>query len=292
MDKLIERTNIIGGEWIYYKIYSGVENADEIIRIVNEVALKLFDLEVLELWFFIRYADPKQHLRIRFKCKNSEAVGSIISEMHKALNPLVSKDLIWKVQLDTYNREVERYGKNTIEYSEILFYYDSIMVVDYLNNFNDENLRWMFSLIAIDNHLDIFNYNLNEKYNLLNSLSTGFKNEFIQSKTLNQGLNDRYRLYRKDIESVMNKTNEYSLFYSILENKKRSLKKISDYIISLKEKNNLEVDFDELNSSYIHMMMNRLFSMENRKFEMVCYEFLNRYYKSKIAQQKLFKENS
>lgn len=285
MDKVIERTNIIGGEWIYYKIYSGVDTADEIIKIVNEIALKLFDQKVIELWFFIRYADPTQHLRIRFKCKNLETVSTIISVMHKALHPLVSQDLIWKVQLDTYNREIERYGKNTIECSEILFYYDSIMVVDYLKNFNDENIRWMFSLMAIDSHLDIFNYNLNEKYDMLNILSSSFKNEFIQLKNLNQGLNDKYRLYRKDIESMIDKKSDYSLLYNILENKKRSLKNVSDYIISLKKKNNLEVDFDELNSSYIHMMMNRIFSTENRKFEMVCYDFLSRYYKSKIAYQ-------
>lgn len=287
MNELVERVNIIGGDWVYYKIYSGIETADEIIKIVNQIALKLLDIEAIELWFFIRYADPKQHLRVRFKCKNNQAIGIIINEMHKALNPLINQDLIWKIQLDTYNREIERYGRNTMEFSETLFYYDSLMVTDFLDNFDDENLRWLFSLLAIDNHLDIFNYDLKDKYNLLQDLSTGFKNEFSQSKYLNQGLNDKYRLYRKEIEKIMNKSNEHILLYNILDNKKNKLKNTSTYILSLKEKNSLNIDFDELNSSYIHMTMNRLFPIENRKFEMVCYDFLARYYKSKIVQKRI-----
>lgn len=285
MNKLVERNNIIGGEWIYYKIYSGVESADELLKTVHEMASKLVDSKIIDLWFFIRYADPKQHLRIRFKCTDSMSIGSVISEMHKILNPLVDQDLIWKVQLDTYNREIERYGKNTMEYSEILFYYDSLTIIEYLKHFDDENLRWMFALLAIDNHLDIFNYNLAEKYALLEGLSSGFKNEFMQSKNLNQALNDKYRLYRKDIEKIFNKSYEYSVIYEILENKKKNLEYISEEILSLREKKSLLVDFDELSSSYIHMTMNRIFSADNRKFEMVCYNFLARYYKSKIAYQ-------
>ena len=90
MDKVIERTNIIGGEWIYYKIYSGVDTADEIIKIVNEIALKLFDQKVIELWFFIRYADPTQHLRIRFKSLVCDCLWFPLSSLLKSrLNLLV-----------------------------------------------------------------------------------------------------------------------------------------------------------------------------------------------------------
>nr|WP_315029496.1 thiopeptide-type bacteriocin biosynthesis protein [uncultured Chryseobacterium sp.] len=284
MRNLPERTHIIGGDWVYYKIYSGVETADEIIKILSETAIKLFHLEAIEHWFFIRYADPKQHLRIRFKCKNSQNIGLIINEVHQALNPLVVQDLVWKVQLDTYNREIERYGTESMELSEVLFHHDSIMVVNYLNSFNDENLRWLFSLAAIDNHLDIFNYDLKEKYNLLNSLGLGFRSEFNSSKYLNQGLNDKYRLHKKEIENVMEAPNEHPLFYHILTHKKNNLKEVADEILGLKENNRLDINFDELNSSYIHMLMNRIFATENRKFEMVCYDFLARYYKSKIAK--------
>lgn len=285
-NKSIERTSIIGGEWIYYKIYSGVEIADEIIRIVNDISEKFVESKLIHLWFFIRYADPKRHLRIRFKCANSEAIALIINEMHGVLNPLIKQDLVWDVTLNSYNREIERYGENSMEYSETIFFYDSVMVADYLNKFDDEMLRWLFSLKAIDSHLDLFQYNLNEKLDLLKALSQGFKNEFVQSKRINQSINDRYRLYREKIGKILDKSDDFKMLYEVLENKNKSLKRIAELIIDLDKKNKLIVDFNDLNSSYIHMLMNRLFPTDNRKMEMICYDFLHRYYKSKIAYNK------
>ncbi|MEF9476554.1 thiopeptide-type bacteriocin biosynthesis protein [Chryseobacterium sp. 1B4] len=61
--------NIPGGNWIYYKLYMGTKSADEILEDkIKPLADQLIEENVIDQWFFIRYNDPKYHLRIRFKC--------------------------------------------------------------------------------------------------------------------------------------------------------------------------------------------------------------------------------
>jgi hypothetical protein len=53
-------------EWVYFKIYTGTKTADKII--INQFSIitqKLKKEDVINKWFFVRYADPKNHLRIR-----------------------------------------------------------------------------------------------------------------------------------------------------------------------------------------------------------------------------------
>ncbi|MCC8199436.1 MAG: hypothetical protein LIP06_12945 [Tannerellaceae bacterium] len=50
------------------------------------------------------------------------------------------------------------------------------------------------------------------------------------------------------------------------------------------KKENLDIEY--LISSYIHMMMNRIFRSRNRVHELIIYDFMDRYYKSKVARSK------
>ncbi len=274
--------NILGGEWIYYKIYIGTKQADDLLKKqIFELAKKLLSNKTIDSWFFIRYNDPSFHIRIRFKLYNESDLFEIVSEMYNVLNPLVRDFSIWKVQLDTYNREIERYGKETMELSEKIFFYDSMMVLDFLNRFKDENLRWLFSLKAIDSFLDIFEYSIEEKILLMQFLAAAFKKEYEVSQTFNTSLNNKYRLVRAEITEFM-ESNEDSSLIDILDKKAEMIQvNHPNFIIFLK--NNLEIDLKEFLSSHIHMTMNRIFRSKNRDHEMICYDFLSRYYKSKIA---------
>ena len=45
-------------------------------------------------------------------------------------------------------------------------------------------------------------------------------------------------------------------------------------------------DLYSIIGSHIHMSLNRIFRSENRLHELIIYDFMTRYYKSKIAQNK------
>ncbi len=153
--------------------------------------------------------------------------------------------------------------------------------------------KYIFSLRAIDSLLNNFKYTDEDKRNLLIKMSTSFRNEFDTSKFLGKQLNDKFRIERKKIETFLAFKKEDKLDYKsildIIEEKENNIAIIAFKILKLKEENNLQIPINNLMRSYIHMLMNRLFKSKNRIHEMVCYDFLCRYYKSIIAREQVSK---
>lgn len=291
---MIQRNFILGESWLYYKIYSAPRTSDIILaEIIKPLTDELIENNIIDQWFFIRYADPKHHLRLRFHFSNLENIGVVIAKMQPLMKQYIDDFLIWKVQTDTYKREIERYGENTMELSERMFYNDSKMITDFLHSIHemeDDKIRWLFSLKAIDAFLDSFKLDDSEKLNLLDPLQAGFRAEFNVSKELAKQLNDKYRAERKMIDETMNLHLEgdhaFTQFFHLLKRKQQMDAPFIEQIIAISNKEELQVNIYDLLGSYIHMLMNRLFTSKNRLHEMVCYDFLYRYYKSKIAKMR------
>ena len=158
MKTIIEQdVYFIGDEWLYYKIYYGKKASDIILTdLVGPLAKLLLDDNQISKWFFIRYSDPEQHLRVRFKICKVNDIGKIILTVHKKITPFIENKLVWDVQLATYSREIDRYGSNTMELSETLFFYDSISVLEIINYAHDEEHRFLMILKRIENTLILY----------------------------------------------------------------------------------------------------------------------------------------
>ena len=290
----VQRSFIIGDSWLYYKLYTGPKTADLILtEIINPVVKELLEHQFIDKWFFIRYADPKHHLRVRFHYNNPAFINEIVGRLHGPFQHFINEDLLWKVQLDTYQRELERYGKNTIDLAETLFFHDSAMITDFIDLIEGdegEELRWLFGLRAIDNLLNSFQYSEENRLALMERLKIGFGNEFGMSRPLKKQLDDKYRASRGKINDFMIFTRDnnpdFAPILDVLDVKTKNSVASAKAILSHKENSTLELDLDNLMSSYIHMLMNRLFKSNNRLHEMVCYDFLYRYYKSEWARKK------
>ena len=61
-------------------------------------------------WFFIRYADPGHHLRVRYHGDPHVLLCDVLPAFNDAIAPALADGLLYRVSLDTYEREVERYG--------------------------------------------------------------------------------------------------------------------------------------------------------------------------------------
>lgn len=290
MNNPIQRTFIVGDNWLYYKIYAGSKTSDLVLQeIIEPLTKSLLDSGIIDKWFFIRYSDPKPHLRIRFSCPDSNDVSIVISSLLPTLKEHIDQDLIWKIQMDTYNRELERYGKNTIEISETLFFYDSILIINLLKiNGNNEEGRWQLALLIIDNLLNNFEFSTDEKLSLMERLKASFGAEFGMNKNLNKQIDFKYRKYRSVIEKILplksEEIPEYSEIHILLQDFNTRISFIAKTLIKMKDSNSLMVNINSLLSSYIHMSMVRLFKSNNRLHEMVIYDFLFRYYKSRSAR--------
>lgn len=283
------RIFIQGSEWAYIKLYTGTKTADAILK--NEMigyVREMLENNIIDKWFFIRYSDPDFHIRLRLHLKDTRNFTCIFNCFFEYFQPIVNADLVWNIQCDTYKREIERYGTNTVSLVEELFFIDSEFVIKMLCQLNEENpdhQRWKLALILIDSFLSTFSYDLTQRKELLSSLSENYKKEFgfTQHQTTKQ-LNDKYRLYRKEIENVMLWEREASETLELICARRSAFFPIAKTIISIYQSDELQVSLQVLLTSLIHMTMNRWFRTKNRLHEMVIYEFLSRYYTSEIAK--------
>lgn len=281
-----KRTFIIGEEWLYYKIYCGNKTADIVLKdVIKPIVTVLLLEDKIDQWFFIRYYDPESHLRVRFHLTNNTILAEVITILKTALRPFIEHDFIWKVQIDSYNRELERYGEHTIEEVEQLFFYDSEMIVnciDVLEEENDEDFRLIFSMKTVDDLLTSFKLSLQEKLQLINGLQLGFKKEQQINKQQQIHLDTKFRIYKKRINEIFegDKNYEFAIFLALKNEKSQAT---IDKIVQKKENLLLTISLSNLLGSILHMTLNRFFRSEQRVYEMITYDFLYRYYKSKIA---------
>lgn len=290
----LKRSFVLGDEWIYYKFYSGAQTADRILEESIKPSVNyLLDRSKIDHWFFIRYADPDLHLRVRLHFTKPGSVGIIVRTIYKYISKFVEQDLIWKVQTDTYQREIERYGIFTMELSEQLFFLDSKLFIDlvpYLKNPNGETQRWHFALKSIDYLLDCFQYKTEDKLRLLEGLKDSFGREFGLNRFLKDQLNNKFAKEWKGIERSLNSsTDKESIISPILNHlnvHKKTVIPLAKEVLKICEEHPDSIHVNELIGSYIHMMMNRLFRSKQRIHELVLYDFLYRYYKSDIARLK------
>lgn len=288
----IQRTFNVGSKWLYVKLYGGVKSLDKILsNDILPLTNELLEEGIIEKWFFIRYEDTDKHLRIRFFHGNKpNFIGEVLSRLHDVLKDYLNEGIIFKIQADTYQREIERYGNETMELSESVFYHDSKAIASILSLIEGdagEKYRWMFGLRGVDMLLDDFGYTVQAKSKLMAEIKEGFFQEFGGDDKLKHQLNDKYRSERESIEKILDSeqdTEEIEPAIDYFKERSEALELINLEINNMQASNNQVYSHDMLLQSYIHMTMNRLFVTDNRKHELVMYYFLDKYYQSKMAR--------
>lgn len=123
-----------GTEWLFANLYGPVATADRVlVDHIGPLARRLRDDGLIDRWFFIRYADPGRHLRIRFHGRPTDLTGSVMPALHDMSAPALAEGLLYRISLDTYEREIERYGGlAAVELMEQAAELDSEAVIDVL----------------------------------------------------------------------------------------------------------------------------------------------------------------
>ncbi|WP_299122152.1 thiopeptide-type bacteriocin biosynthesis protein [uncultured Winogradskyella sp.] len=283
MENSIKRNFVIGDQWMYYKLYCGVNVADDIlIDAIVPFTKKQLDNNIISSWFFIRYNDPDFHLRIRFKLICETHTGIIISELKKLLIPHLNSGFIWDVQLHQYKREIERYGSSTITYIENLFFWDSetILKAKEKQLTEEESIIFIVKLISII--LSQFKFSKESKFKFAEKGRNAFKSEFNANKITMKDLSERSRKILSQKESFR-KTNLLQLLKTYSENTNQTFTKINE----LYNSGNVEVSLNNLTSSIIHMTINRYFNSNQRLYEFLIYDVLYKEYKTDLFKPSL-----
>jgi lantibiotic biosynthesis protein len=281
-----------GSEWLYLKMYCGKHASEEILQQHLYPAIQeLMTQQQVRQWFYIRYTDPHFHLRLRLHLSDARHYGTVMHQLHQVIEPLLANRLVWKLQADTYERELERYGGPLIEAAEQLFFVDSEMKLHFLNlteGDDRETLRWPWLFAQINWFLDRFNYGPAKKENLLKNLKEGFAAEFKTPKPVLQQMNQQYKKGQDSLNGFMRGEGSFAgaaaELCSVFEKFTPTANGLAQTIRSGCEQQRMHPD--GLLGSYIHMICNRLFIDKPREHEMVLYDFLHKWYVGERQREK------
>src|SRR5207302_1496851 len=171
-----------GSEWLYLKLFTGTATADQVLRRIATVLKWALTAGGADQWFFIRYGDPDWHLRLRIHGAPNRLLHETLPLLTRITAPLLEGGQLWRVQLDTYEREVERYGGEAgIALAERVFHADSdaaLAIVRQLTGDAGADLRWRVALRGIDLLFDDLGLTLEQKRDIAQRAQRGYGREF------------------------------------------------------------------------------------------------------------------
>lgn len=282
----LPRTFAPGSEWAYFKIYAGPTNADHILKaVVAPFARRALAEGIAHEWFFIRFADPDWHLRVRFRGDPEKMLALLVPRFLQELAAQVAPSTYWRVALDQYDREIERYGgPATIESCERIFAADSEAVIEILDRLEGEEghaARWKLVTLGIDDLFGAFGLSLGERAAVVAEMRRALSTEFERPARLEVSLSQRFRSERADLEALLEDPRRTALSdaAAIFERRRR---KISHSVQLIRE---CAPDaLLAITGSLAHMHANRMLRFSARAHELVIYDFLERLYRARSAR--------
>lgn len=285
-----KRSFMAGSEWLYVKIYAGTKTADRLLTaVIKPLADRLVAANVIEKWFFVRYEDPRHHIRLRFyHGSNPSFWHRVLTELNLLLYPMLAEGTVHKVQTDTYKRELERYGAYAYAEVESIFFADSQATAGFLDMISGdegEHYRWLIGIRGVDMLLSDFNFTAEEKYALVRHLQEGFSREFRADSRLTVQLNNRYRTHSGEVQRFLDPRqdagNHITGAIRLFRERSARIRKSMKALVP-----GLRVSLFSFAASLTHMFVNRLFVSRQREHEMVIYHYLGKYYDSRLAKAK------
>ena len=280
-----QRRFSVGSEWLYLKIYAGEKASDSLLVDQLYPAIQeLLQQQTIQQFFFVRYKDQDPHLRLRFRGNPYiEFYHYVIRRIEQVLHPYVQSGLVHRIQTDTYQRELERYGMDQIPIYERFFHHDSLSTLQFMRQTGeafDENLRFAFAAHKIDRLLVGLTSTLEERCLVMNSMKEQFFMEFGGDPALRQQLNTHCRTYKPLLEQALNRP--FALtdgFENWVDDQQAPLLELAKTIPH-------DRALISVSGNLMHMLINRLFPSKQRAYELVLYYCLAKFYDSQRARQR------
>jgi thiopeptide-type bacteriocin biosynthesis protein len=283
-----------GSEWLYAKLYTGTGTADRLLtQVVGPLVRSSLATGAADAWFFIRYADPDWHLRLRIHGEPGRLHAELLPRLHAAVAPLLETGQLWRMQLDTYEREVERYGGGRgIELAEQLFAADSEAVLTILGSLSGDaglDVRWRLAMAGIDLLFEDLQFTLEEKRALVRRAREGFGREFAVDGRFRDQVSRRYRAERAGLEALLDPGQAppmpLSAGLEVLRSRSLQLAPVAMELRQLSSAARLSATPADSAISFAHMHVNRLLRSAHRAQELVLYEVLDRAYSSRAGRR-------
>ncbi|GIH02231.1 hypothetical protein Rhe02_02980 [Rhizocola hellebori] len=118
-------------------------------------------------WFFVRYADPDSHLRLRFLGDSNKLHARVLPALAATADALIREGICAGWSIEPYDREVERYGGNeAMELTEEVFAADSRACAELLAAIQARRTpldRLTLAVLSIDDLLSSFGLDVQQR---------------------------------------------------------------------------------------------------------------------------------
>jgi lantibiotic biosynthesis protein len=238
-----------GSDWLYLKLYGPHEIQNDILTgPVAELCREMAEAELCEQWFFLRYADPAPHLRLRFHDAPQKLTDIVLPRVCEWASELVADGTCNSFAVDTYEREVERYGGvEAMTTAEQLFSADSraaIALLSYSRNIDPTTL----TLASIDDLLSSV------------GLDESGRREWLRATAkAPKVVTNEYRSRRQALVATISEPHLLGDALAVaLAERRRAIKPIGARLAELDSAGALIKPLTQLCASYVHMHCNRL----------------------------------
>jgi len=288
-----ERVFAPGSEWLFLKFYCGPSTVDRILYSLEPFIHKVLTTGAAVRWFFLRYNDPQWHLRLRFHGDPASLRTGVLPPLQDFAASLIGAGLIWRMQIDTYDREIERYGgPDAIALAEEIFHADSTAVLAIVSHYIGNagtNARWLLTLRSVDQMLTDFGLTTSSKHEFVRRRLEGALPENL-AKDFKRYVSEKYRKERKEIESVMttglDPAGEFGPGLSAFQLRSEGIVQAVERLRTLEQDGELCRPLPAILPSFTHMNINRMLKTDLRLQESTAYDFLRRYYEWLAAREK------
>jgi lantibiotic biosynthesis protein len=287
----LRRTFPPGSEWTYLKLYTGPASADSLLReMIAPLAHELISSGAADRWFFLRFGDPRFHLRVRFHGDDPAVLGSVQQLAARALEAGLAQN----AELGTYQREIERYGgADGMLVAERLFHADSDAVVALLDMFEPGERggeeRWQIGVLGSDALMCDLGLDDEARAAFTRRMHAALERHFRADARLRNAIAGRVRAELGTVDALLAATasSDHPLApgTAVLAQRSERIRPLAAELTDLRAAGSLDLPPDALAASYLHMWLNRMCRSQNSFQEYVTYALLARVLRARVARE-------
>ena len=258
---IVKNTYYPGDEWLYFEIYCHPLRSNQVLNeCINELISQYKHL--LQKWFFIRYADPAYHIRLRLQLVDVSMANMVMDALRLIIEPLCADGLVSDIQVKTYHRETERYGHERIELVEDFFCHDSQYVLRMLSKGKTPYQLYPLTLQWMNDLFELAIEDISHRMELVKTITDNFSREFAIG-------NEDYKAINRLFEKLKTEQGNYGSPGKQKFSKQYSeaFAKVINRCITPSEKAGMPADL-------VHMHINRIFYTDQRMHEAILYQYL------------------
>jgi thiopeptide-type bacteriocin biosynthesis protein len=250
-----------GSDWLFAKLYHVPTFEEDLLAgPIRDFCAATLAEGLSDGWFFMRYADPDPHLRVRWHGDPEVLTNRLAPRLLRWGSSLVAKGFCHRIALDTYDREIERYGgPAAMPLAEQLFAADSEAVLDLLHLIDNKQLDLDRPLLGM--------YTVDDLLAGLGLPEADRQDQYRKSVVTRRETADEYRRQQASLRQLLGdpawlaRQRAGAEIAAILARRRTRVEDVAHRLHTLETLGELDKPISELVRSFVHLHANRLLGL-------------------------------